>query len=82
MNKKLTVKNEFGKTVYCVLSDSEPYEKQLMEVLSLRPGCGFSVDFYPDFLYVKDYRTNETVGRFEVLALEETEDDVILTWQE
>lgn len=82
MNKKLTVKNEFGKTVYCILSDTKSYESQMMEVLSLQQGCGYTVDFRNDFVYVKDYRTNETVGTFEVLSFNDTSEDVILNWQE
>ncbi len=82
MNKRLTVKNEFGKVVYCVLSGAEPYEKQLMEVLSLHQGCGFAVDFNTDHIKVKDYYTNETVGTFEVLSFVDTKEKIVLNWLE
>ncbi len=82
MNKKLTVKNEFGKIVYCVLSSEEAFEKQMMQMLSLRVGYGFTVDFGKEFVKVKDARTNETVGTFEILSLTDTSEDVVLDWQE
>ena len=81
VNKKLTVRNKFGEIVSCVLSDKESFEKQMMEVLSLHAGCGFSVDFRTDSVVVKDYFTNETVGAFEILSFVETDESVVLNWQ-
>ena len=81
MNKKLTVRNKFGEIVSCVLSDNESFEKQMMDVLSIRAGCGFSVEFKNDSVVVKDYYTNETVGTFEILSFTETDDSVALNWQ-
>lgn len=81
MNKKLTVRNEFGEIVSCVLSDQESFEKQMMDVLSLRAGCGFSVDFRNDSVVVRDTYTNETVGTFEILSFSETDESVVLNWQ-
>ena len=82
MNKRLTVKNEFGKVVYCVLSGDEPFEEQMMEVLALHAGGGFAVDFNKDSVKVKDYRTNETVGTFEILSFVDTDEKVVLDWLE
>ena len=82
MNKRLTVKNEFGKIVYCVLSGDESFEEQMMEVLALHAGGGFVVDFDKDFVKVKDYRTNETVGTFEILSFVDTDEKVALNWLE
>ena len=81
MNKKLTVKNQFGEIVSCVLSDQESLEKQMMEVLALQAGCGFSVEFKHDSVVVKDYFTNETVGTFEIVSFVETDENVVLNWQ-
>lgn len=80
MNKKLTVKNTFGKTVYCVLSESQPFKEQLMEVLSLREGYGYTVEYDENHVSVKDVRTNETVGKFIILSLADTEEEVSLQW--
>ena len=82
MNKRLTVKNEFGKVVYCVLSGDESFEEQMMKVLALNAGGGFAVDFDKDSVKVKDYRTNETVGTFEVLSFVDTDEKVALNWLE
>ena len=82
VNKRLTVKNKFGKTVYCVLSDAEPFEKHMMDVLALQAGCGFSVVFRKDSVDVRDYRTNETVGTFEILSFAYTDENVVLDWRE
>ena len=82
MNKKLTVKTESSRTVCCVLSDSEPYENQLMEVLSIHAGYGLTVDFDKESVAVRDYRTNETLGTFKVLSFEDTDEPICLNWQE
>lgn len=81
MNKKLIVKNEFQQTVYCVLSAEKPYKEQLMTVLSLNAGCGYTVACEDDKLLVKDYRTNETVGTFHIISFTDTQEDVVLNWQ-
>ena len=81
MNKKLTVRNEFGEIASCVLSDQESFEKQMMDVLSLRAGCGFSVDFRKDSVVVRDTYTNETVGTFEILSFAGTDESVVLNLQ-
>ena len=80
MNKKLTVKNTFGKTVYCVLSETKPFKEQLMEVLSLHEGYGYTVEYDENHVSVKDVRTNETVGKFIILSLADTEEEVSLQW--
>lgn len=81
MNKKLIVKNEFQKIVYCVLSDAEPYKEQLMNVLAIHAGCGYTVDFGKEKLRVLDCRTNETVGTFEIISFEDTKEEVVLNWK-
>ncbi|MGN1344642.1 MAG: hypothetical protein ACI4U3_08685 [Traorella sp.] len=81
MNKKLTVVNKFNEVMYCVLSDQKPFEEQMMDVLSLHKGCGFSVDFIKDNIVVKDYYTNETVGTFEIISYVDTDEDICLNWQ-
>ena len=44
MNRKLVVRNKFGNTVYCVLSENRPFSQQLEKVLGITPGCGLSVE--------------------------------------
>lgn len=81
MNKKLTVRNAFGEIVSCVLPDKQSFEQQMMDVLSLHAGCGFSVDFKTNSVVVQDYYTNETVGTFEIISFVETDESVVLHWQ-
>lgn len=82
MNKRLTVKNEFGNVVYCVLSGAEPYQQQLIEVLSVNAGYGLTVDLDKESVAVRDYRTNEALGTFKVLSFEDTDEEICLNWQE
>mgnify|MGYP004463252505 CR=1 FL=1 len=81
MNKKLTVMNKFGESVYCILSDCEALETQMMEVLNLKPGQGFSVSFLKEFVEVNDYYSNETVGSFQILSFVDTDETVDLNWK-
>ena len=81
MNKKLTVINKFGESVYCILSEYETLEKQMMEVLNLHPGQGFSVTFGKDLVEVNDYYSNETVGSFQIVSFTDTDENVNLNWK-
>ena len=81
MNKKLTVMNKFGESVYCILSDCEALETQMMEVLNLHPGQGFSVTFGKDLVEVNDYYSNETVGSFQIVSFTDTDETVDLNWK-
>ncbi len=81
-NTKLTVKNKFGKIVYCVLNEQSTYEEQLEEVLSLHPGHGFSVSIGAKTIQVRDYFAGETVGEFEIISYERTDLPQTLYWEE
>lgn len=81
MNKKITVKNTFDKIVYCVLSDEQSFEEQMKEVLSLSPGQGYTVEITDDAVLVKDYFVNEAVGRFEILSITDTNEEVFYYWK-
>lgn len=81
MNKRLTVINKFEEPVYCILSDHETFEKQLMEVLNLRQGQGFSININKDFVEVKDYYSDETVGLFKIISFVDTNENADLNWK-
>ena len=57
-------------------------------MLSAYPACffkeesGYSVVFRKDSVDVRDYRTNETVGTFEILSFADTDENVVLDWRE
>ncbi len=82
MNKKFVVRNTFGRTVYCILSNSLSYEEQLMEVLNIKPGYGFCVEMRSDAIIVKDYFHGEERGRFDIVSTKDTKEDVCLNWNE
>ena len=80
MNKKLTVRTENGRVRYCVLDAQQDFEKQLSEVLGIQPGYGRAVRVYEEEICVEDYYSNETIGSFAVLAIEDTALPVSLRW--
>ena len=80
MNKKLTVMTPRGNVAYCVLSQSEDYEKQLEALFDIH-GHGLCVVFDKKCVKVRDYFCDETVGTFKVISFEDCEDDVVLSWQ-
>ncbi len=80
MNRKLVVKNKFDKTTYCVLSEDEPFIKQLEKVLEIEQGHGFSIDMDDKKVRVKDYFTGETVGEFDIISFDDTNLPQELNW--
>lgn len=82
MNKRVTVKDKFGRTLHCVLDGEGSMEEQMMQVLGLRAGGGFCVDIWEDMLDVRDYFVGETVGTYRILSINNTDEDVKLGWIE
>lgn len=80
MNKKVTVKDKFGRTLHCVLAGEGSMEEQMMHVLGLRAGGRFCVDIWENILDVRDCFVGETVGTFRILSINNTEEDVNLNW--
>lgn len=77
MNKRLTWKNDFNETVYCVLSSETDYEAQLETVFNIKKGYGFSVRFNGKTIKIVDYFHGDTRASFDVVSLEDTEEDVL-----
>lgn len=80
MNKKLTVRTEHGKLRRCILSGDEDLQVQLARLLAIRPGCGFSVELYPDQVKIVDYFHGETRGNLQILAFEDSDLPVTPDW--
>jgi len=72
MNKRLTLKNDLGKTVYCILSGENPPEKELEAVFDIKPGYGFSVSMDNHKVRLVDYFAGETRASFEIISMEDT----------
>ena len=80
MNKKLVVLTPRGNEAFCVLSSEQAYEKQLEELFDIH-GHGLCVVFDGKTVKVRDYFCDETIGTFEVLYFEDTNEPVVLSWQ-
>ena len=80
MNKKITVQNG-NRVRYCVLSDKEPFDKQLNEWYfgSNRSG-GMGVGVYSETIEIMDVYHQEPLAVFKILSIEDTEEDVLLAW--
>lgn len=72
--KKITFKDNFGKTESVVFSDSASFESQMNEYLNLKPGCGYCVEFKPAIIAVLDCYTRETVGEFQIISIDYADD--------
>ena len=82
MNKKITVRNNFDKTVYCVLSGEADFDEQLSEVFSFQKGQGFSAHMSETAVIVTDYFHGEERARFDIISIEDTDQAVQLYWRE
>ena len=67
-------KDNFGKIESVVFSDSASLESQMNGYLNLKPGCGYCVEFKPTIIAVLDCYTRETVGEFQIISIDYTED--------
>ena len=67
-------KDNFGKIESVVFSDSASLESQMNGYLNLKPGCGYCVEFKPTIIAVLDCYTRETVGEFQIMSIDYTED--------
>ena len=82
MNKKVTVRTEHKKVVYCILDGSKDAEEQfnLWYFGAEHPSGGLCVCFDWENFEVKDYYHNEQVAAFDVLGVEDTDQPPILKW--
>ena len=81
MNKRFLLKNEFEKTVYCVLSPAKDYTLQFKSVFGF-DGGGLTVEVSDDAVCVIDLFTRETLGRFKILSVEDTDEELLLNFKE
>lgn len=82
MNKKITVRNEFGKIRYCVLDGNRDFEQQLNEWQfgSAHPNGGICVCFHPTEIQFVDYFHADPMATFPILSIEDTDEDVAVKW--
>lgn len=80
MNSKLTVLNDSGKRLYCILSSEQDFKKQMESVLAVTPGYGMSVDISTDVIRLVDYFHGDTRATFTIISIEDTDEPVRLHW--
>ena len=82
MNKKITVRNDQGTVCYCILSGNENLEDQFNEWYfgSKLPNGGICVRFDEKTLSVVDYFYNERMAEFDVVSIEDTDEDLMPKW--
>lgn len=76
MNTRLVLRNSDDKLVYCVLDGERDTEEQLKEVFSLRAGYGFTVRVTAQTVAVVDGFHADTVASWDIVAYEDTGEDV------
>lgn len=77
MNLCLTMRNEHNETVYCIISKNENMVLEMEKVFSITKGYGFSVDCYKDKIKIVDYFHGETRATFDILSIEETDENTV-----
>ena len=76
MNKKYIVKNDYEKLFYFVLSDKEDIKEQLEKVFNITKGQGFTLEYSETQIKLIDYFHWETRAEFEIVSIEDTDEDV------
>lgn len=84
MNKRITVKNNGGKTLCCILDGSKDFEKQFNLWLcgDENPRNGICVRIEEDEVALVDYYHDERITTFNVISIEDTENEPQLKWIE
>lgn len=75
MNKKYILKNEDGKTVYCIL-DAEKNEKDEFErVFGIEKGYGLTAEKFGDKIFIRNYYRGDNVASFMIIAIKDTNEE-------
>ena len=82
MNKKITVKRSDGKVMCCILSGDKDLEAQFNLWLfgKERPSGGYAASFDGRSLEIIDCIAYDRVENFDVLSIEDTDEDVAASW--
>ena len=81
MNQKVTVVNDDGKRLFCVVSAQEDLEAQMKDVLGVTPGYGMTVEVCGDKIRLVDYFHGDTRATFTIVSREDTDQPVNLNWK-
>ena len=81
MNKKITVKRSDGQVMYYILSGDENLEKLFnLWLFGNEFPSGYKAKFYGDRLEIIDSIAYEKVDSFEVLSIEDTNENITASW--
>ena len=82
MNKKITVRREDGTIFYCVLDGDKDLQEQfnIWYFGEAHPRNGLCVDFDGKSVDVLDYFHAEKMASFDVVAIEDTDRELLLEW--
>jgi hypothetical protein len=82
MNKKITVRNEGGLVRYCILSGEANLQDQfnLWYYGDAHPYYGIHISVNSTTVAIEDYYHAEVMASFEILSMEDTEEDIIHAW--
>lgn len=80
MNRKYTVRTEFGDVRTCVVDTDEDICRQLEQVFQVRHGQGLSVTLRADEIELVDIYHGSSVTSAAILKTEDTDEAVSLRW--
>ena len=84
MNKKITVKNDRGRILYCILPGEGELQSHIRKFLFGKevPDGGYSALLYEDRIDIIDCIAYDRVTSFDILSIEDTDSDLCSEWVE
>lgn len=82
MNKRIVVKNNFGKVCFCVIDGNADTEAELNKVYDFAPGGGYRAELWGNVIKIVDYFRGDAVATVDVLSIEDTESNTQYCWSE
>ncbi len=76
MYKKYILKKD-DERVYCIIDGQKPSQDEWERVFSIEKGYGLSADVEFGKVVVKNYFRGDNVASFDVLCIEDTDDEPI-----
>ena len=75
MNIKYKMKNALGKNVYCVIPADADKDEAFKKIFGFVAGAGYTAEVGEGEICVVDYFRGDTVGVYEILSTEETDEE-------
>ncbi len=81
MNKKITAKNKWDESVWCVIDGTKDMNDEIDRVVGGVPGHGIKASFNGDEILVENYFAGDVIARLPVLSVEDTDDEPFYYWK-